>query len=66
MGEYIVVGDQYGFLHWLDQQEGNLVARFELGGDDEDEAIFSTPVVADDTLFATTRDGVIAALKVTK
>lgn len=66
MGNDIVVGDEFGFLHWLDQQEGTLVARYQLGGDDEDEAIFSTPVVADSTLYATTRDGVIAAVKVAK
>jgi outer membrane protein assembly factor BamB len=64
MADYVVVGDQFGFLHWLDQQEGTLVARYQLGGDDEDEAIFSTPVVANETLYATTRDGVIAAVKV--
>ncbi|WP_100643262.1 outer membrane protein assembly factor BamB [Alteromonas facilis] len=64
MGEYVVVGDKYGFLHWLNQADGTLVARYALGDDDEDESVFVAPVVQGDTLFATTRDGVVAALQV--
>ncbi|MBT0585740.1 outer membrane protein assembly factor BamB [Alteromonas oceanisediminis] len=64
MGEYIVIGDNYGYLHWLEQATGTIVARFELGDDDEDEAVYVTPVADGNTVYATTRDGVIAALRV--
>lgn len=66
MGDYVVAGDKYGYLHWFNQSDGQLVARFELGADDEDESIFVAPVVAGNTLFATTRDGVVAALQVSQ
>lgn len=64
IGNYVVVGDKYGFLHWMEQGSGELVARYALGDDDEDESVFVAPVVSGNTLYATTRDGVVAALKV--
>ena len=62
--DYIVVGDEFGFLHWLDQSEGNIVARYELGDDDEDEGIYVTPVVDGNIVYASTRDGVVAAIEI--
>ncbi|WP_240612733.1 outer membrane protein assembly factor BamB [Alteromonas flava] len=66
MNDTVVVGDKYGFLHWLSQSEGTLVARYALGDDDEDESVFVAPVVSGNRLFATTRDGVVAALEVAR
>jgi len=62
-GEHIVVGDNYGFLHWINSETGAIESRYDLGNDDDDGAIFSDPIVVNDTLIAVTRDGDVAALK---
>lgn len=61
-GKYVVVGDMYGFVHWFSQDEGKLVARLEVGDDDEDEAIFTGPISADNVLYVKTREGKLAAI----
>lgn len=60
--EYVVVGDKFGFVHWFTQDEGKLVAQLEVGGDDEDEAIFTAPISAENTLYVITREGKLAAI----
>lgn len=60
--EYIVVGDNWGFLHWIDQESGEIVSRLDVGGDDEDDAIYAEPLNADGTIIAVTRNGVVAAI----
>ena len=62
-GDYVVVGDKYGYLHWLSQSDGELVARVEVGSDDEDEGIFSAPVEKDQVIYTQTRDGRLVAIK---
>ncbi|MDC8832703.1 outer membrane protein assembly factor BamB [Alteromonas sp. chi3] len=62
MGEHVVVGDRWGLLHWLNTEDGTLAARYDLGGDDEDEAIYAAPIKVDDMIVTITRDGDIAAL----
>ncbi len=62
VGEYIVVGDNWGFLHWLEQESGSIVARLDVGGDDEDDAIFAAPVEVDDTIVTITRSGELASI----
>lgn len=61
-GDYIVVGDKYGFVHWFTQDEGKLVAQLEVGDDDEDEGIYTHPVSADGFLYVKTREGRLAAI----
>lgn len=61
-GEFVVVGDKYGFVHWFTQDEGKLVAQLEVGGDDEDEAIFTGPVSDNVNLYVKTREGKLAAI----
>ena len=61
--DYVVVGDMFGFLHWIEQSSGEIVARYEHGDDDEDEGIFVAPVVDGDVLYSMTRDGQLAAIK---
>ncbi|MEP1447099.1 MAG: outer membrane protein assembly factor BamB [Paraglaciecola sp.] len=63
VGSYLVAGDKYGFLHWFDQADGKIVARLEVGDDDEDESIYHSPVVDGDTLYTQTRDGKLVAIK---
>ncbi len=60
--DYIVVGDRWGFLHWLEQESGKIVARYSLGGDDEDEAVFVSPLKVEDNIIAVTREGKVAAI----
>ncbi len=61
-GDYVVVGDKYGFVHWFTKDEGKLVAQLEVGDDDEDEAIYTNPISADNILYVKTREGKIAAI----
>jgi len=63
VGNYLVAGDKYGYLHWFDQADGKIVARLEVGGDDEDESIYHSPTVDGDTLYTQTRDGKLVAIK---
>ena len=64
MGDYIVVGDKFGFLHYFTQDEGKYVSRIEVGGNDEDEAIYNAPVFAEGQLIVQTRDGEVARISV--
>ena len=61
-GNHVVVGDEYGFIHWFTQDEGKIVARIAVGDDDLDEGIYVEPVSADDVLYVQTRDGKLAAV----
>lgn len=63
MGDYLVVGDKWGWLHWLNAEDGRLVSRLDLGDDDEDDSIYAAPVVSDGVLYAQTREGTLAAIR---
>lgn len=63
VGDYLVAGDKYGYLHWFDQADGKIVSRLEVGSDDEDEGIYHAPVVDGDTLYTQTRDGKLVAIQ---
>lgn len=63
VGEYLVAGDKWGFLHWFNQSDGKIVARLSIGDDDEDESIYSEPVVEDRVLYTQTREGKLVAVK---
>lgn len=62
MGDNIVVGDNWGFLHWINQESGKIVARLDVGGDDEDDAIYTAPINVKDKVVAVTREGVVASI----
>lgn len=62
-GEHVVVGDNYGFLHWINTESGEIESRYDLGGDSDKGAIYSDPIVVNDALIAVTRNGDVAALK---
>ncbi|GAA6184397.1 outer membrane protein assembly factor BamB [Aliiglaciecola lipolytica] len=64
IGNYLVVGDKYGFLHWLDKTDGTIVSRMDVGGDDEDEGIYVAPVAFGDKIYTQTRDGELIAIAV--
>ncbi|MDC0602431.1 outer membrane protein assembly factor BamB [Aliiglaciecola sp.] len=63
-GAYIVVGDKYGFLHWIDKQDGTIVSRLDIGGDDEDEGIYAAPVANGNLLYTQTREGELVAIEI--
>lgn len=63
VGDYLVAGDKFGFLHWFNQSDGKIVARLDVGGDDEDESIYSAPVVEGTMVYTQTRDGKLVAVK---
>ena len=59
-GEYIVVADFEGYLHWMSRANGAFVAKLEI----DDEGISSTPVVQDGVLYSLTNDGQLAAISI--
>ncbi|NNE39109.1 MAG: outer membrane protein assembly factor BamB [Gammaproteobacteria bacterium] len=58
VGNYLVVGDFEGYLHWLDKNTGAFVARQQISN----ERIIAPAVIAGDTVYAFSTDGELAAL----
>ncbi len=58
-GEYVVVGDFEGYLHWMAQHDGHFVARHQLGS----SHIQITPIVFDNLLIAIDSVGKLIALR---
>jgi outer membrane protein assembly factor BamB len=59
-GEYVVVGDVEGYLHWLNLATGEIAGRTRL----EDAPLRGTPQVSPDgVLYATGSDGELAAYR---
>jgi outer membrane protein assembly factor BamB len=59
VGDYVVVGDLEGFVHWYRAETGDLLARQRVGKDE----IRTAPLVVGDTVYIANSDGEIAALK---
>jgi len=59
-GDYAVVGDIEGYLHWLRLQDGAFAARARVGSD----AIRGQPVVADGLLVVEDTDGELSAWRI--
>ncbi|CAM3842103.1 MULTISPECIES: outer membrane protein assembly factor BamB [Pseudoalteromonas] len=59
-GNYVVVGDQEGNLHWLDKSSGELVSRTEF----DSSGFFVEPIVVDGKVFVYTRDGELSAVQI--
>ncbi|HET8806815.1 MAG TPA: outer membrane protein assembly factor BamB [Methylophaga sp.] len=59
VGDYIVVGDLEGYLHWIARSDGRFVARQELN----DVPITSQPVVEDGILYVISSDGLLTAIE---
>lgn len=58
-GDYAVVGDLEGYLHWLKLADGGFAARVRMGKD----PVRAAPVVADGILVAEDTDGRISAYR---
>lgn len=59
-GEYAVVGDYEGYLHWLRLGDGAFAARVDAAGD----PIRATPVVADGILLVQSTGGEVSAWRI--
>jgi len=57
-GDYVVVGDFEGYLHWMSRNDGGFVAKIEV----DSKGILSTPIVSDDVLYVLTNSGNLAAI----
>jgi len=58
-GDYAVVGDYDGYLHWLRLDNGEFAARARVGG----STLRATPVVVDGILVAQNVDGELTAFR---
>ena len=58
IGEYVVVGDMEGYLHWMKRDDGSFVVRHRIGK----YPITLPALVVDNTLIAYNSDGKIVAL----
>jgi outer membrane protein assembly factor BamB len=56
MGNYVVVGDAEGYLHWLGKRDGHFAARVSIGS-----SIYAAPVVENNVLYALNNNGYLAA-----
>lgn len=57
MGDFVVVGDFEGYLHWINIDSGEVAAREKVGGD----GFVAAPIVVGNRLYAMTVDGELAA-----
>jgi len=59
-GDYVVVGDFEGYLHWVARTDGRFVARQRL----DKNAIRSQPIVRDGVLYVMTTGGKLTAIRI--
>jgi len=57
IGNFVVVGDFEGYLHWIDASSGEFLARNHVGGN----GFVSAPLVVGDVLYVLTREGKLSA-----
>jgi len=58
-GSFIVVGDQEGYLHWINISDGHFAAREKVGG----KGFSGPPLVIGNTLYVMTKKGEITAFR---
>lgn len=56
-GRSVVIGDRFGYLHFLSREDGAFIARVETDG----SPILSAPILADQNLIVQTKSGAIVA-----
>ncbi len=62
MGNYIVVGDFKGYLHWLSKEDGKIIGRDNVAGD----RIEIAPIVIDDRAYVLANNGSLSVLQYRK
>ncbi|TNF99146.1 MAG: outer membrane protein assembly factor BamB [Gammaproteobacteria bacterium] len=60
IGDYVVVGDFEGYLHWLSKEDGHFVARTRA----DSAGINSNPIVSDDILYSYGQSGELTAMSI--
>jgi len=58
-GNFVVVGDAEGFLHWLNISDGSFAARAKVGG----KGFTGPPLVVGNTVYVMTKKGELAAFR---
>ena len=58
-GDYLLVGDFEGYVHWIARDDGRFVARVRVGK----KAIRSKPLVKDDLVYITSTKGTLTAFR---
>jgi len=58
-GSFVVVGDQEGYLHWVNISDGLFAARAKVGG----KGFSGPPLVVGNTLFVMTKKGELVAYR---
>lgn len=58
-GDYVVVGDKEGYLHWLDTEIGSFVARNRAGK----KGFAAAPLTVGTTMYVLTHDGELTAYR---
>ena len=58
-GDYVVVGDKEGYLHWLDSEIGSFVARERAGR----KGFAAAPLTVGTTMYVLTHDGDLIAYR---
>jgi len=80
-GDYLVIGDYDGYLHWIAREDGHIAARVRVEDWDyywpvpsedsvvneypEERTLLAAPVVAGDTVYAMDKRGVLAVFQTT-
>jgi len=62
MGNYIVVGDYKGYLHWLSKEEGKIVGRDNVAGDKIEVA----PIIINNRAYVLANNGSLSVLQYRK
>lgn len=59
IGQYVVVGDSQGFLHWINKNTGEYAARAYI----DNSGIYTSPIVENGVLYALSNKGNLVAYK---
>jgi len=59
LGQFVLVGDLEGYVHWLSSEDGSLVARTRVG----DDPISTPPIVRDGVVYVYGDGGKLAAFR---
>ncbi len=59
LGDYIVVGDNEGYLYWISQTTGKIAAMQEV----DSAGLYATPIIDGDLIYIQTRGGELVAIK---
>lgn len=65
-GDFLVVADGEGFVHWLARDDGRFVARYQLSEESGSIPINIMPVVSNDVVFVRGNKGNLEALQLRK